>query len=576
MKHWQLKRSKAESDSSEAFPYLPRAISAVLLARGFDSEDSLQCFLNPPHRLPHCPMRLSGMEAAIQRLQQAMPAAIPAAGPAQSAGERVGIVGDFDVDGITGTAVLVEGLSGLGIEAIPYVPHRVSEGHGLSGESVNYLARRGVSLIITVDCGVSSVEEAALARQMGIDVIVTDHHVPPAEPPEVVAIINPGMPGNEYPFQHLCGAGLAFKLVQGLYKIQGKPLPEPLLELVALGTIADVVPLVDENRYLVKQGLERLGKTERPGLTELYRSSGLTGKPITTESVAFQIAPRLNSAGRMGHAEDSLRLLITRDPDEAATLAQQLESQNRERQELTRQLDSLATSYVESLEELPPFIVFTNPMLTPGIAGLVASRLAERYHRPSVALAPLENGTYLASGRSIPSFNLIGAFNSCSGLFVRHGGHAQAAGFTLAGENLPELERRLNELALSGQAGANLDQSVDIDAAVGLGDISEGLLHWLDRLEPFGEGNPRPTFLTEDLEVKQTWKMGTQGQHLKLLVTDGRRSMPVLAFNRADEWPENARKIDLVYSVEVDYWRGKKQINLLAVDFRPADVEPRK
>lgn len=568
MKHWQLKPSTAGPASSEAFPNLPRAVSAVLLARGFDGEDSLQCFLNPPHRLPHCPMRLSGMEAAIQRLQRAM----PATEPTPNSGEKVGIVGDFDVDGITGTAVLVEGLSGLGIDTIPYVPHRVSEGHGLSGESVNYLAREGVSLIVTVDCGVSSAEEASLAGKMGIDVIITDHHTPPAEPPEVTAIINPEMPGDEYPFRYLCGAGLAFKLMQGLYKILGKPMPESLLELVALGTIADVVPLVDENRYLVKEGLERLGRTERLGLVELYRNSGLTGKPITTENVAFQIAPRLNSAGRMGHAADSLRLLITRNTDEAARLAQQLESQNRERQELTRHLDSLATAYVEGLEELPPFIVFSDPMLTPGIAGLVAGRLAERYQRPSVALAPLEDGTYLASGRSIPAFNLIDAFNSCSSLFVRHGGHAQAAGFTLAGENLPELERRLNELALSTLTGADLHQTVDIDAAIGIGEISEELLQWLGRLEPFGEGNPRPVFITENLEVKQSWKMGAGGQHLKLLVADGRQSMPALAFNRADEWPEGARKIDLVYSIEVDYWRGKKQINLLAVDFRLVDV----
>ena len=565
MKHWQFRRRPAESESSKSFPQVPKAISEVLLARGFEGEDSLQCFLNPPHRLPHSPMRLSGMEAAIQRLQRAL----PTAKPTQNSGEMVGIVGDFDVDGITGTAVLVEGLSWLGVETIPYVPHRVSEGHGLSSESVKYLADRGVSLIVTVDCGVSSVEEATLAAQLGIDVIITDHHVPPNRPPEVAAIINPAMPGNEYPFQHLCGAGLAFKLMQALYMIQGKQLPESLLELVALGTIADVVPLIDENRYLVREGLERLGKTERPGLTELYRNSGLTGKPISAESVAFQIAPRLNAAGRMGHAADSLRLLTTRNLDEAAALAQQLESQNRERQEFTRQLDSLATSYVESLEELPPFIIFSNPLMTPGIAGLVAGRLAQRYQRPSVALAPMEDGTFMASGRSIPSFNLIGAFNSCSSLFVRHGGHAQAAGFTLAAENLPILEARLNELALSALDGADLLQVVDIDAAIGLGEISEELLQWLDRLEPFGEGNPRPTFITEDLQVKQTWKMGAQGQHLKLLVTDGRRSFPVLAFNRADEWTEDSRKIDLVYSIEVDYWRGKKQINLLAVDFRP-------
>ena len=285
---------------------LPPALVRILLARGIDSAEQLQCFLQPPHHLPYSPLRLSGMEAALRRLSRTVNSGLP------GMGEKVGIVGDFDVDGITGTAILVEGLADFGIEAVPYLPHRVAEGHGLSTDAVQYLAGQDVGLIVTVDCGVSSAGEVEEAHRLGMDAIITDHHVPPADPPVATAIINPRVPGNEYPFLHLCGAGLAFKLMQGLYHLQGRPAPPGLLELACLGTIADVVPLLDENRYLVKAGLKELGRTQRPGLHALYRLAGLGDKPVTAETVAFQIAPRLNAAGRMGHAVDSLRLLTTR------------------------------------------------------------------------------------------------------------------------------------------------------------------------------------------------------------------------------------------------------------------------
>ena len=565
---WRLKNlpdGPTPAVQGNRFSQIPEAIYRVLAARGINSDEALQCFLEPPHRLPYCPMRLSGMESALRRLKQEIPD--NGSGPAQ--GGRIGIVGDFDVDGITGTAILMEGLAGLGIPTAPYLPDRVSEGHGLSTESVRYLAEQGASLIITVDCGVSSVAEAALARQMGMDVIITDHHSPPPRPPEVAAIINPRVPGNEYPFLHLCGAGLAFKLMEGLYKLLGKPLPGSLLELVALGTIADVVPLIDENRFLVREGLKALENTSRPGLKELYRISGLEGKPINAESVAFQLVPRLNSSGRMGHARDSLKLLTTADPDEAGDLARQLETQNRHRQELTRQLYASAQAYVDGLEELPPFILFSDPTVTPGVAGLVASRLTERYRRPSVALAPMENGTWVGSGRSMPAFNLIEAFNECADLFLRHGGHARAAGFSIAGEMLPELERRLCQVAVVKLDGADLQPALEYDDQLKLADISEELLSWLGRLEPFGEANPKPLFMTPNLPVKRAWHIGSQGQHLKLLVGEGRRSMPVLAFNRSDKWQDSTERIDLVYSIGVDYWQGKRQVNLVAEDFRP-------
>ena len=555
MQKWKLKEVAERDDDTGSIAAMPVPLVKVLATRGIETKQQLRLFLNPPHRLPYCPMRLSGMEAAVSRLRQAT---------------RVGIVGDFDVDGITGTAILVEGLADFGIEVIPYLPHRVSEGHGLSDEAVNYLADRGIELIVTVDCGVSSVREVEQARSLGIDVIITDHHLPPSVLPRAVAIINPATPGSEYPFPHLCGAGLAFKLVQGLHQLMGRPMPRHLLELAALGTIADMVPLLDENRYLVKEGLVELGQTRRPGLKALYRLARLEDKPITAETVAFQIAPRLNAAGRMGHAIDSLRLLTTQDDVEAESLAAGLENQNRERQQLTRRAFVAARARVEDLAEIPPFILVEDPSITPGIAGLVAGQLARTYMRPAVALARVDGNTLMASGRSIPEFNLVRAFDACADLFVRHGGHAQAAGFTILANNVAELEERLAALALDALGCQEVEPVLDIDAEISLSDLTSRFLEALAELEPFGVGNPRPLFLSRNLLVANQWSMGNAGQHLKLLVSDGRQQFPALIFNRAQEWVEQTTIVDLVFTVSEDTWQGRRQVSLMVEDFRPS------
>ena len=555
---------------------LPWGLAPVLLARGINSREKLRFFLEPPHRLPYCPLRLSGMEPALQRLHRV----IEGVGKADATGrdkETVGIVGDFDVDGVTGAAILTEGLADFGIAAIPYLPHRVTEGHGLSADAVNLLGEQGATLIITVDCGVSSNTEVALARQRGIDVIITDHHVPPADAPQAVAIINPRMPGNEYPFPELCGAGLAFKLMQGLYQRHGRPTPRHLLELAALGTIADLVPLRDENRYLVREGLRELARTQRPGLCALYRLAGIQANTIDAETVSFQIAPRLNSPGRMGHARDSLRLLTTHCPDEATNLAERLEELNLERRELTQQVYAAAQAEVEGRENLPPVILVTDPQLTPGVAGLVAGRLAESFHRPAIALASIDESdesdgdNLMASGRSIPAFNLVKAFTACADLFVRYGGHAQAGGFTIAKHNLPLLEQRLTAIAGEILDESDLQPVLSIDAEIKLADLTLDFLNRLAQLEPFGPENPQPVFLSRKLQVIEARRIGNRNQHLKLQVRQGKQRYPALAFNRAEEWDYGASTIDLAYSVRVDHWRGVERVNLMVVDFRPAE-----
>ena len=559
-RRWQLPPAAA---IPKELSDLPPALAQILLARGLDTGEKLRCFLEPPQQLPYNPLRLSGMTPALQRLAAA-----------RKRRETVGIVGDFDVDGVTGTAILMDGLADFAIPTIPYLPHRVDEGHGLSTAAVNLLHQQSVHLIITVDCGVASTDEAALARQLGIDVIITDHHLPPEIPPTAAAIINPRMLGNEYPFPQLCGAGLAFKLMQGFYQWQGYDYPRRLLELAALGTIADLVPLQDENRYLVQQGLPALAATQRPGLQALYHQAALDPAALDAATVAFQIAPRLNAPGRMSHAQDSLQLLTTNDPAEAETLAQRLESLNQQRRELTAQVYARVRDDVARRAALPPFLLVADPELTPGIAGLVAGRLVEDFHRPAAALAELADGTCIASGRSVPGFNLTAAFANCADLLLRYGGHAQAGGFAIAAANIPPLERRLTALAGELLNDVDLQPVLNIDAVIPLSALTPDLQTWLNRLEPFGVGNPQPRFLTRNLPVSALRTMGDRGQHLRFQVQQGRQSYTVLAFNRAEEWtpylsaPDAA--IDLVYSLNPDTWQGVQRLNLLAADLRPS------
>ncbi|MCY4367300.1 MAG: single-stranded-DNA-specific exonuclease RecJ [Chloroflexi bacterium] len=566
MKHWKLKDLSAAESRNTLPGDLSPAIARVLLARGIDSSEKLQLFLNPPHRLPHCPMRLEGMESALQLLNQTINSP-----STEGTSKLVGIVGDFDVDGITGTAILTEVLTDFGLDALPYLPDRVAEGHGLSEEAVRYFSGLGARLIITVDCGVSSRSEVALANSLGLKVIVTDHHVPPADPPKAFSIINPGVPGNQYPFPELCGAGLALKLAQGLYQLRGLPTPRPLLELAALGTIADMVPLVDENRFLVTEGLAELSRTRRPGLIAMYKLAGLEDKPITADTVAFQIAPRLNAAGRMGHAGDSLKLLITSDENDAEALAHKLEAQNRERRDLTLEAFEAASRKLSNLESIPPFILIDEPAVTPGVAGLVAGKLARQYQRPAVALASAGEDILIGSGRSIPAFNLVQAFDQCSNLFLRHGGHSQAAGFTIHRENVRGLQTALSKFALERLAEKDLEPVLEIDAEIELSDLTPKLLSELETLEPFGVANPRPVFLSRGLHVDEIYRIGNAGQHLKLMVNDGGKRFPALAFDRASEWESGIKMIDLAYTISADVWRGRTRYSLVVEDYCATD-----
>ena len=539
---------------------LPSAVVKLLVHRNIDTADKLRVFLDPPQSLPHDPLRLAGMDRALPRLFQAI-----------NQQEKVGVFGDFDVDGVTGSAIIAEGLEPFGIRVIPYLPHRTEEGHGLSNSAIERLVDQGVSLIATVDCGVTSADEVAHAKRLGADVIITDHHLPQSGLPDAAAIINPKLPGGSYPFHSLCGAGLAFKLIQGLYDFYGKPWDRSLLELAALGTIADLVPMLDENRYLVAQGLAEMAHTGRPGLQALYRHVGVLGEFLTAEVVAFQVTPRLNSAGRLGHALDSYRLLTTKSTQEAESLAEKLEALNQQRRQLTDEAMAQANEQVRSwvaAGPLPSVLFVSGSAITRGVAGLVAGRLAETFKRPTVAMS-IETDYVIGSGRSIPEFDIFAAFNDCQDLFVRFGGHSQAAGFTVTKENLPAFEARLNSVAENALDSRELRPSLDIDAEIRLDDLADDALSWLSTLEPFGADNPRPTFLTRRARVLDARYVGRARQHIRLSVTDEHQKWTALAFNQSDRWVDGTSAVDLVYSVSRDHWRGEEQLTLRVLDFCP-------
>lgn len=546
-------------DTGALSGHVPPAIAQVLVERGIDTPQALNLLLDPPHKLPYDPLRISGMDTALKRLYAAV-----------NNQERVGIFGDFDVDGITGTAIIFEGLTSLGVAVTPYLPHRVDEGHGLSNAAIDTLADAGVTLIVTVDTGITSFAEVDYAKTRGVDVIITDHHLPHDGVPNAVTALNPKIPGGDYPFFELCGAGIGFKLIQGLFEFYGQPWDPGLLELAALGTIADLVPLLDENRYLVQEGLRELANTRRPGLRALYNSARVDPDEITAETVSFQIAPRLNSAGRMGDPMDSFRLLTTTDPEEAGALTHKLESLNMERRAVSEESYLIADQLVEDLGELPSLLVISDERFLRGVAGLIAGRLVDRYRRPAIVIA-VEGEYSVASGRSIPEFNIVAAMESCEDLLVRFGGHSQAAGLTVPTVDIPQLKSRLEAYGAQSLENQDLVRKLEIDAVITLDELDEGMIKWIRDLEPYGQGNPRPMFASMGVKVLETFHMGREQQHLRLKVVMNGAQFTALAFNQADKWRPNTEYVDLAFTVMNDSFRGKGAIALRLLDFRPSE-----
>ncbi len=505
------------------------AAARVLWHRGYREAAEAARFLQAPLEDLHDPFLLRGMEAAVERLRRAI-----------SSRERLLIYGDYDVDGATSVVILKKAIELAGGAAGYYVPDRLGEGYGMRAEVIEQAAAEGVRLVISVDTGIRAQEAAGRARELGVDLIVTDHHLPEETLPPACAILNPKQPGCPYPDKNLCGAGVALKLVQGLLGRLGWPeqrrrqLICSFLKMAAIATVADVVPLTGENRIIVKHGLAGLASVSNPGLRALLEVAGFqAGEAPSAGQVAFRIAPRINAAGRMASAADVIRLFLTSDAEQARQLAAQLHHLNQERQQTEAEI---IAAILEECSRAPaaqdqPTLIFSGQGWHVGVVGIVASRLVERFHRPAIVLSiDAETGIARGSGRSIPALHLLEALESMDDLFIRFGGHRQAAGLTLEAGRIEEFRRRLNQYASERLRPEDLIPRREFDARLRLEEIDDSLAADILRLAPFGFGNPAPLFAVESVEVAGE-PVFFKENHLRLRLRQDGRAVWVRAWN---------------------------------------------
>lgn len=504
------------------------------------------------------PFIIPDMGRAVSRIQRAL-----------LSGETMAVFGDFDADGICGTVLLVEGLSRLGAQVIPYIPHRVQEGYGLNPVSLDSLAGQGVSLVITVDCGISDVAEVDYGRRIGLDIIITDHHTVPPELPKALAVVNPKRIDSAYPHYQLAGVGVAFKLMQALFRSLGKEhMVEELLDVVTVGTVADMVPLLGENRYLVKTGLKSLEKTSRVGLQEMMRTSGLLSRDIDTQAISWSIAPRLNAPGRLDHAVAGYRLLVTDSVAEAQQLALDLEEANAQRQKLTSDFLLKAKEQLVLDGTDAAVLIVGGVGYPPGVAGLIAGKLAEEFYRPSLVFETSDEMSK-GSARSIPEFNMVSALMECGHILERFGGHPMAAGFTVRNSQIAELKDTLLQIATRRLAGIDLCPSLTIEAEVQLSSINSEVLKTIQKFAPFGNSNPVPVFLSRGVKVLQSSPVGNGSKHLKLKLKQGGVVWQAIGFDLGHLTDEVNSEVDIVYSLSVDRWGGRNLLELNILDFAP-------
>ncbi|MGB4682719.1 MAG: single-stranded-DNA-specific exonuclease RecJ [Dethiobacteria bacterium] len=565
-KRWgdPLPAASAEAAAlAEELGILP-ALARVLLRRGIKSAGAARAFLYPSQEQLHSPWLMKGMEAAVERICAAL-----------ERGEKIVVHGDYDVDGITAAALLVEALRELGAAAVDFfLPSRFREGYGLHREALEQIAAGGARLVITVDCGINAAAEIACARSLGLDLVVTDHHQPFGELQGAAAVLNPLQKGCPYPFKELSGAGIAFKLACALMERAGAPFPADLLDLAALGTAADVVPLLGENRVLVACGLEQLRRAPRLGLLALARAAGLAQEHISSYALAFILAPPLNAAGRLGEADPALALLLEREEAEAERLALLLHRTNRQRREVEMQILEEAEAMLAADRRAAgeKVIVLAGEGWPHGVIGIVASRLVERHCRPAVLVA-LEGDEGRGSARSIPGFDITAALDRCASLLERFGGHAAAAGFTIAPARVGELREALNRYAAPLLPEEKLRPFLELDTLLEPHEISLELARQLQLLEPFGTGNPRPLFCSAGWELKSWRLVGETQEHLKLNLACGEYRADPIFFRGAPLASAlgRGRRFDLAFSLREGSYLGQPVAEMVLKDLRSAD-----
>ena len=533
---------------------IPKILSSVLINRGLKSASEAEKFLNTKTEHLLDPYSFSDMPKAVNIIKNAV-----------AHKEGVMIFGDYDVDGVTAVCLLKCALRKMGIEPLHYLPHRIKEGYGLNKDIVNIAKEKKIKLLITVDCSISSYAEVKALRGEGIEVIVTDHHEPQEQHlSSASATINPKLKGSNYKYRDLAGVGVAYKFTQALSK-------EMLLEdldLVSLGTIADVVPLTGENRVMVKEGLSRLSQTRRPGLKALIENAGIKNKKFSTTSVSFMLGPRINASGRMDSAQTALNLMLSDTKEEAKRLADILEALNRQRQKVEGKILEEAQDLIgrEVNFKEHKVIVLAKEDWHQGVLGVVASKLADRFYRPTIIIS-LGEGLCRGSGRSIKDFHLFHALSECKEFLHAFGGHSHAVGMVIDKNNIEDFKQQINQIAREKLSLNQMLPSLDIDLEINLSDLDSDAAYSLERLEPFGAGNPEPLFFTRNLKLKSQ-PQSLSRDTLKFWVTDGSATFEAIGFGMGSFREDllNASSFDLVYTLKIDNWQDSESVILEAKD----------
>lgn len=565
MPDWMWRLAEPVTNGAALLGEWPEPLCQLFYNRGFRTQEEVEMFLYPERAGLHDPHSLLGMETAVERIYRAL-----------RNEELIAIYGDFDVDGLTAVALLSEVLESPSLQGkvVCHLPHRGRDGYGLHVEAIQGLADQGVRLLITVDCGIGADEQIQFANSIGMDVIVTDHHSITRGVPPAMAVLNTRQDGCAYPFKELSGVGIAYKLAEALlarlWDLEtARERLRPQLDLVALGLVADVAPLVGENRLLVKLGLEQINRGSRPGLRALARSAGFTERIVDAEAISYALAPRLNAAGRMGDARLSLDVLRATSEAEADRMVQVLEEANRSRQAATVAALSAAREELQRFQTLPPAIVLAGDYPA-GVVGLVAGRLADEFSRP-VFILELGETECRGSGRGIPGFDVVAALAGAADLLLRFGGHTQAGGFALLTSQLEPLRARLEAAALEQLSGAIPRPELMLEAELRLSAVGPALHQYLTLLEPHGAGNIRPLFLSRGLRVRDSRIVGNG--HLKLWLSDEGGTCPAIGFGMASREKEFARQgavVDCAYTVSRNERGGSVTYEMILKDLRPA------
>lgn len=564
-RRWRLKNPDPDRVRTLAAEMALSPLQATLLVnRGITTVEQATEFLSPTLSRLSDPFLMKGVAPAVERILLA-----------KKRGETVCVHGDYDVDGVTAVVVLTAFFRAVAIPVCYLIPRRVEDGYGLSIDGVDEAKRLGAKVLITVDCGITSVAEADYCREAGIDLIITDHHTPGATIPAAFAVINPLQPGCSAPFKLFAGVGLAFKLAiavrsrlrqEGFFQDSPEPDLKEYLDLVALGTIADLVPLIGDNRIFVSSGLKQLTDSQRIGIVALKKVAEVKGE-VSTVDVGFRLAPRLNAAGRLDDAKRGVELLLTEDTEVAATLAEELDAANRERQEIEKEILADALEQLKTAETLTKrtAVVLASEAWHPGVIGIVASRVVERCHRPTMLIA-LQDGVGKGSGRSIPAFHLYNALSEAKGALVKFGGHQQAAGISILEENLAAFYDLFDGYAAENLSVEDLRPEYGVDCEITAEDVGEQLLAITSSLKPCGMGNPDPLFMLRGAKVVSHRIL--KDAHLKLTFTIGGTLIDAIGFKLADKAPQG-ECIDILFTPELNVWKGRENLQLRLRDIRP-------